>query len=125
MPASADSTLPQPDGALERAFRAVWDENRAAISAKLALIEQAVAALRDAELDDELREQARSCAHMLNGSLGMFGFERAAEAARELQSRLPAATPAQSSTLAALAASVRRGLEPELDAPPAGVPRRE
>jgi hypothetical protein len=47
---------------------------------------------------------------MLCGSLGMFGFTRASEAARELEREFAQATHTRTPTLLTLLAIVRRGL---------------
>lgn len=117
MPKAADAPCPQSANARENALRALWDEHRPGMLAKLGTIEQAVAALDTAELDERLRGEAQRYAHMLAGSLGMFGFTRAADAARELQLELACATRARSPTLSTLVAIVRRGLDAEAVAP--------
>jgi HPt (histidine-containing phosphotransfer) domain-containing protein len=121
MQASLNATATQPVNALESAFRAVWNEHREGLSARISLIERAVAALAGDELDERLRADAQSSAHMLSGSLGMFGFTRAAEAARELQLQLAEAAPTRAPALSELVAIVRRVLGPEpAGQPPAG-----
>jgi HPt (histidine-containing phosphotransfer) domain-containing protein len=91
-------------------MRVVWEQHRAGILAKVALIERAVAAVGTAQFDDQLRDDAQRAAHMLCGSLGMFGFTRASEAARELEREFAQATQARTPTLLTLLAIVRRGL---------------
>jgi HPt (histidine-containing phosphotransfer) domain-containing protein len=92
-------------------MRVVWEQHRAGILlAKVALIERAVAAVGSAQFDDQLRDDAQRAAHMLCGSLGMFGFTRASEAARELEREFARATRARTPTLLKQLAIVRRGL---------------
>lgn len=122
MPASADAPLPEPAHARESALRLIWDEHRAGVLAKLTLIERAVAAMGTGELDEPHLVQARRSAHMLSGSLGMFGFTRASEAARELELELgdgagARAPHALAPALSALVAIVRRGLDAGAFAP--------
>jgi chemotaxis protein histidine kinase CheA len=81
--------------------------------AKVTLIERAVAAMGTAELDEPRLLEARRSAHMLSGSLGMFGFTRASDAARELELQLAGAARARAPALSALVAIVRRGLDAE------------
>jgi chemotaxis protein histidine kinase CheA len=91
----------------------VWDEHRAGVLAHVSLIERAVAVLRSGELDEQLRAEAQRSAHMLSGSLGMFGFERASEAAHELELELKRASHARVATLSTLVSIVRRGFPAE------------
>ncbi len=95
------------------ALRAVWEQHRAALLAKLGLIETAVLVLGSAQLDEQLRVDARQAAHMLSGSLGLFGFARASEAAYELQLELDYPEPARAPALSALVVIVRGGFDPE------------
>ena len=92
-------------------MRAVWEQHRGGILAKVSLIEQAVAALGSERFDDEVRMEAQRSAHMLSGSLGMFGFDRASEAARELELEFAEVTRARTTTLSTLLAIIRRGLD--------------
>jgi HPt (histidine-containing phosphotransfer) domain-containing protein len=92
-------------------MRVVWAQHRASILANVTLIERAIAAVGTAQLDDQLRNEAQRSAHMLCGSLSMFGFTRASEAARELEQEFTQATQARASTLSTLLAIVRRGLD--------------
>jgi len=91
-------------------MQALREQHRAEALARIGVIELAIAALGTGELDEQRRCEAERTAHMLSGSLGMFGFSREAEAARELESELAHAAGAQASMLSALAAIVRRGL---------------
>lgn len=117
MPASAEAQPPETPqetaDARARALRAVWNLHRASILDKVSLIERAVAVLSTAELDEQLRGEAQRSAHMLSGSLGMFGFTRASEAARELELELVQAAQERVPTLSTLVAILRRGLDAE------------
>jgi HPt (histidine-containing phosphotransfer) domain-containing protein len=79
--------------------------------AKLGVIEHAVAVLGAAELDERSRGEALRSAHMLSGSLSMFGFTQAADAAYDLELEFVAPAQARAVTLSALVAIVRRGLD--------------
>jgi HPt (histidine-containing phosphotransfer) domain-containing protein len=81
---------------------------------RLSLIERAIVALGGAQLDESLRLEAREAAHMLSGSLGLFGFAHESETAYELQLELEYAEPARAPALSALLEVVRRTLDPEL-----------
>jgi HPt (histidine-containing phosphotransfer) domain-containing protein len=79
--------------------------------AKVELIERAIVALAATDLGRRPRREARRSAHTLSGSLGVFGFARASQAAHELELELAAATQELVPTLSALAAVVRDGVE--------------
>jgi HPt (histidine-containing phosphotransfer) domain-containing protein len=98
------------------ALRAVWEEHRAGLLDRACVIERAIAALGSTQLDEPLRIEARQAAHMLSGSLGLFGFTREAETAYELQLELECPEPSRARALSALAAVVRSGLDHELPA---------
>lgn len=99
------------------ALRAVWEHQQERVNERIETIERALAALASDRLDDGLRRDAERAAHMLAGSLGMFGFVRASRAARSLELELACATPERASVMSALLASVRTGI-----AGPVGLP---
>jgi diguanylate cyclase (GGDEF)-like protein len=101
----------------EDALRAIWQKHRAGVLERVGLIERAVSALTEGELDEQLRVEARRAAHSLIGSVGTFGFIRASEAARELELALAEPAPAHAPAMSTLIAVVRRELESEVLAP--------
>ncbi len=101
----------------EDALRAIWQKHRAGVLERVDLIERAVGALTEGELDEQLRVEARRAAHSLIGSVGTFGFIRASEAARELELELAEPTPTHAQAMSTLVAVVRRELESEVLAP--------
>jgi two-component system response regulator NreC len=94
-----------------RAQRALWDKHRPEMLARVTVIEGAILALGHSGLDRRLRSEAQQSAHTLCGSLGVFGFADASQAAHELELELAAATQERAPALSALAAVIRRGLE--------------
>jgi len=114
--ASAAPTAPG-EPALDRAawtveaLRSVWRHQQSRVSDRIAVIERALAALAEDRLEDDLRAQAERAAHMLAGSIGMFGFLAASDAARELEVELAQPTPDRAPALAALAARLRSGVQ--------------
>lgn len=66
-------------------LRAMWAQQREGVAGRITVLERAVTALLDGELDEDLRRAAERAAHRLAGSLGTFGFMRAADRARELE----------------------------------------
>jgi hypothetical protein len=116
MSVPVDAQLPEPADAREIARRALWEQHRAGVLAKLGVIEHAVAVLGAAELNEQLRGEAQRSAHMLSGSLSMFGFTHAADAAHDLELEFAAPAQARVATLSTLVAIVRRGLDTECPA---------
>jgi chemotaxis protein histidine kinase CheA len=113
MPVPVDAPLPQPADERESTWRVLWEQHRAGVLAKVSLIEHAVAALGAAGLDEQLRREAQRSAHMLSGSLAIFGFTHASEAASDLESELAEPAQAHASSLSMLVAIVRRGIDAE------------
>ena len=64
---------------------ALWGKFQGHLLARVGTLEEAIAALREARLDDELRGRAERDAHRLAGSAGTFGRHRASVLARELE----------------------------------------
>ena len=93
------------------ALRSVWTRQQGRIHARIALIERAVTALAEDRLDAALRADAERAAHMLAGSLGMFGFSGAADAAHELEAELAHPTPNRTAALPALLLRLRSGVQ--------------
>ncbi len=123
MHASAD-TLATPNaqrpsrgasGALDaRAMRSIWERQQVLLESRLATIGRATGALADCSLDESTRDRAQRAAHMLAGSIGMFGFHGAARAARELERGLARPTHESVQELAALLDLIRSdiGVQP-------------
>jgi len=80
--------LAEADTELRDSIAALWADARERVRQRLAILEEAVAALIGATLDDELRDRARGEAHKLAGALGTFGMPEGSEHARALEHRL-------------------------------------
>jgi HPt (histidine-containing phosphotransfer) domain-containing protein len=93
------------------ALGSVWEHQQSRVRARIEAIERAVAALGEDRLSADLRADAVRVAHMLAGSIGMFGFIDASEAARELESELVRATPDCAPMLSALLTRLRGGIQ--------------
>ncbi len=63
----------------------IWARHRDAVLDQVAQLEDAVIAVLEGRLDDELREDARRHAHKVAGAGGTFGFPEASRLARELE----------------------------------------
>jgi hypothetical protein len=88
----------------------VWERQRVRVGEQIGVVEQALTALGEDRLQAQLRADAERAAHKLAGSVGMFGFLDAGDAARELESQLPQATADRASELLALLGRLREGI---------------
>jgi diguanylate cyclase (GGDEF)-like protein len=117
-PATASGKPGEPiASSTEDGLRAIWQKHRAGVLERVGLIERAARALAAVELDEQLRVEASRAAHTLIGSVGTFGFMRAAEAAHELELELADPTPARAPEMSRLVAVIYRELQGEALAP--------
>ncbi len=93
------------------ALRSVWKRQRSRVNERIGVIERAIAVLASGRLDSDLMRDAERAAHMLAGSVGMFGFLSASQAARDLELELAHPTPDRAPELLALLAQVRSGVQ--------------
>ncbi len=80
-PHSAEPTQQQTLASVNR----IWHQFKARISEQVGVLEQAVIAGEQQELDQDLRQQARQEAHTLAGSLGTFGLPEGSRLARQIE----------------------------------------
>jgi DNA-binding response OmpR family regulator len=66
-------------------LKVVWEKFKGQTGARVTIIEQATAALRENALEDELQQQAKAAAHKLAGALGVFGLNEGSRLAREIE----------------------------------------
>lgn len=74
-------------------IRAIWNSNHDEVTGRLAVLEDAVAAMIEGRLSPEDRVAAEAEAHKLAGAVGTFGFGPASEAARKLEGILAGTRP--------------------------------
>jgi len=89
----------------------LWVRNRPLILERLALLDQAAAAMEAGTLTSEQRKEAESTAHKLAGPVGMFGFHQGTALARDLEAEYIAETQ-DAQRLLTLTASLRSTLFP-------------
>jgi diguanylate cyclase (GGDEF)-like protein len=92
----------------------LWTRFRETILGRVEVVEQAISALLEGELHDELRRRAEQESHKLAGSVGSFGFKEASRLACEMERSFRAGSnlgQAQALPLSELAAALRRELE--------------
>jgi HPt (histidine-containing phosphotransfer) domain-containing protein len=98
-------------------LRAVWTRQHRQVNERIGVLESALAALADNRLEPDLRCEAERAAHTLAGSLGMFGFMGAADAARKLEQALASPQPQRSPRLSELLEQLQEGVEGPCGAP--------
>jgi HPt (histidine-containing phosphotransfer) domain-containing protein len=67
---------------------ALWERKRPLMLERLTILDRAAEAAANGGLRNPLCQEALDEAHKLAGSLGIFGFPRGTELARELESEL-------------------------------------
>jgi HPt (histidine-containing phosphotransfer) domain-containing protein len=92
-------------------LRAVWARQHGQVNERIGVLESALAALADDRLGADLRCAAERAAHILAGSLGMFGFMGATDAARELERELANPVPERAPELSVLLEQVQAGVK--------------
>jgi HPt (histidine-containing phosphotransfer) domain-containing protein len=73
---------------LARGLTQIWHRHRSSVLARVQTLENGVAALIADQLTAEMRDTALGAAHALHGTAGTFGFARASEIARQLETAL-------------------------------------
>lgn len=108
------ASLPPGDRLAELISASFWERYRDQSFRRLELVEAAAAALQRGGLEEAQRQQAEHEAHKLAGSIGLFGFARGSELARQVYELLRAdhrLSPAMGACLSALLTALRRELE--------------
>lgn len=77
---------------------------------RLDLFDAAALAARDGTLTEDVRAWAASTAHKMAGSLGMFGYKRGTDIARELEQLLESSPAPDGKRLTSLAEQLRAEL---------------
>jgi HPt (histidine-containing phosphotransfer) domain-containing protein len=92
----------------------LWERFKEATFTRIGVLEQAIRALLEGTLSEELRRQAECDAHKLTGSVGMFGFAEGSRLARTIEEMLEAGAPlgqAETLRLSELVVLLRRAVE--------------
>jgi chemotaxis protein histidine kinase CheA len=92
-------------------LQSIWEHQQDRASVRIDLIERAIGALANNNLDVDLRHEAERAAHTLAGSVGMFGFMQASEAAHRLERELGHPTRNHVANLSALLLTLRNGVK--------------
>lgn len=92
----------------------IWQQTKHASFNRLAVLEQAVQAMKSGELEANWRRNATQSAHKLAGSLGTFGFPEGSQIAKQLEMLLSselALQPGDMAQMARLVEALRQQLE--------------
>ncbi len=81
------NTQPTPQQTLA-SVKQIWHRFQPRVREQVGILEQAVTALEQSELDPDLQQQARREAHTLAGSLGIFGLPEGSHLAHQIEQRL-------------------------------------
>lgn len=98
-------------------LQALWGRFQGQMLARVETLDEALAALVEARLDDELRRRAGRDAHRLAGSAGTFGHHRASVLAHELEELFAGSAPIDLPAVPDALAQVE-SLREELASPP-------
>jgi hypothetical protein len=104
--------------AVEEALSTIWVQQRNRTGGRVAVLERAIAALAAGRLDAGLRGEAQRAAHQLAGTVGIFGFLSASQAAGRLEVELERPACARAPALFALLQRISEDLAGEVVAPP-------
>lgn len=105
------STATSDPGDLARQLiAALWERSVPLISERLAVLDRAAEASINDAMVPSLRHSAADTAHKLAGSLGMFGYPRGTEIARDLEQILDSDGPIDPIALRHLVLALRASL---------------
>ena len=105
-------------------LQALWERFEGQMLTRVDTLDEALAALVDARLDDDLRHRAERDAHRLAGSAGTFGRHRASVLAGDLEKLFAGSAPIDMSAVPDALVQVEL-LRDELVSPPEGASPRE
>lgn len=100
---------PKDEAQIDDLLTSLWERGLPVLRERINLLDRAATAAKTGEVDEELRVEAMGIAHKLAGSLGMFGYDRGTEIARQIEQML-AAPPVASGRLAAFVSELRETL---------------
>jgi len=95
---------------IDNVLASLWKKNLPTLRERLDLLDRTASLAASGTLPEEPRLEAYSIAHKLTGSLGMFGYQQGTDIARQIEHILKSPTPAQLTTLPALAKDLRTSL---------------
>lgn len=91
-------------------IKSLWERNLPTLHERLSLLDRAALAAASGNLTEALRTEALEIAHKLAGSLGMFGYDRGTEIARNIEVILTNPSPSALARLTTLTTELRQTL---------------
>lgn len=114
-----EAPVPSKQEALELSVAEIWQRTKGLSLKRIAFLTEFVEALKAAQVDQDLCQQAIQNAHKLAGSLGTFGYETGSQLARQLesllQSKLNSLTRLTQQQMAPEVEQFAKALQAELD----------
>lgn len=103
---------PQDENKIDDLLTSLWERGLPLVRERLDLLDRVAIAAATGDLSEELRVEAVGIAHKFAGSLGMFGYDRGTEIARQIEQML-SGSPAASGRLGELVRELRETLRIE------------
>lgn len=101
---------PEEEAKIGALLKSLWERSLPLLHERLGILDRAASEAASGHLPVTLRAEALEIAHRLSGSLGMFGYPRGTEIARQIELILKTPTVDSSSGLTSLAAELRQTL---------------
>jgi HPt (histidine-containing phosphotransfer) domain-containing protein len=86
----------------------LWERNQPLLHERLDALDLIAAEAAAGQMTETSRKNGLDIAHKLSGSLGMFGYDRGTEIAREIEQILTSPTPETMANLSVLATDLRQ-----------------
>ncbi len=102
---------PSPQDEARAAAIAAWEQFKPPTMERVAVLEQALAALAAGNLPEDLRRAAEGSAHKLAGSLAMFGFPAGTQLGRDIECWFQTAAAGDERQVRSLVASLQQLLQ--------------
>jgi HPt (histidine-containing phosphotransfer) domain-containing protein len=101
---------PKDENKIDDLLTSLWERGLPQVRERLNLLDRVATAAETGDLSEDLRVEAVGIAHKFAGSLGMFGYDRGTEIARQIEQFL-ATSPATTSHLTVLVTELRETLQ--------------
>jgi chemotaxis protein histidine kinase CheA len=98
------------DDQIDTLLASLWQKNLPILRERLDLLDRTASIAASGTLAETLRLEAYNIAHKLSGSLGMFGYEKGTEIARNIEQILKSPTPKSLASLTTLTRDLRTSL---------------
>lgn len=102
--------IPDDEVKIDALLASLWERGLPVLRERLHLLERTATAAATGDLSEDLRVEAFEIAHKLSGSLGMFGYDRGTEIARQIEQMLRK-PPQVQDRLMALVSQLRETLQ--------------